>query len=116
MKRLALTALSLLLTSTAVMPAVNAQVTAAAPPANAAAIGMGVTPFNLVFLAYQGFFESEGIPKYNQLVDAHKAGQISAQDLVKVAISMKRLPPEVLNSRSYLAAVDAQLISLGMDN
>jgi hypothetical protein len=100
MKRFALATLSVLVTSTAVIPAVNAQITATVPPANAAAIGMGVTPVNLVFLAYQGFFESEGIPKFQQLVNAQRNGNIDAEELVRIAIKMKRLPASTLNDQS----------------
>jgi hypothetical protein len=112
MKRIILSGLSLLLLSTAAAPAVYAQTTSEAPPENAETLGMAVTPFNLVFLAYQGFFESEGIPKFNQLISDYAAGRVTPEDLVEVAISMRRLPAETMSNRGYLFAVERQLDSL----
>jgi hypothetical protein len=112
MKRFILGSLSMLLLSAAIAPAVQAQVTPEAPPANAETIGMAVTPFNLVFLAYQGFFESEGIPKFNQLIAGYEQGEVTAENLVEVAIGMRRLPPDTINNQAYLTAVKHQLASL----
>jgi hypothetical protein len=47
-------------------------------------VGMAVTPFNLVFLAYQGFFESEGIPKFARLAEGFEAGSITPESLIKL--------------------------------
>lgn len=112
MKRFILGGLSVLMLSAVAAPTVQAQVTPEAMPANAEALGMAVTPFNLVFLAYQGFFESEGIPKFNGLINGYQEGRIKPEDLVKVAISMRRLPPTAINNRGYLRAVTSQLDSL----
>ncbi|MCU0571024.1 MAG: hypothetical protein MUF49_31210, partial [Oculatellaceae cyanobacterium Prado106] len=94
----------------------QAQVSVAAPPANAETLGMAVTPFNLVFLAYQGFFESEGIPKFNALVDGYKRGEITPERLIQVAIDMQRLTPDSLSDRSYVRSVQHQLRALTMDH
>lgn len=115
MKPVILAGLSALLLVSAT-PAVQAQTTVEAMPANADTIGMAVTPFNLVFLAYQGFFEQQGIPKFNGLINRYQSGQVSAVDLVKVAVSMRRLSPETLNNKGYLAAVERQLNSLYNNN
>lgn len=112
MKRILLSSLSILLLSGAMAPAAQAQITPATPPANAATLGMAVTPFNLVFLAYQGFFESEGISKFNGLVTDHQSGRVSAEDLVQVAIAMRRLSPDTINDRRYLRSVERHLDSL----
>jgi hypothetical protein len=112
MKRIILGGLSLLLLSTAAAPAAFAQATSEAPPENAETLGMAVTPFNLVFLAYQGFFENEGIPKFNRLITEHQAGRVTSEDLVEVAINMRRLPADTINNRGYLSAVERQLESL----
>jgi hypothetical protein len=128
MNRLILSGLSLLLVSSAIVPAVQAQSTStiapvlqaqatpAAPPENAEMLGMAVTPVNLVFLAYQGFFESEGIPKFNSLISGYKSGNVTAQKLIQVAIDMKRLSPSALNDRRYLSSVTHQLNALTMDS
>jgi hypothetical protein len=71
-----------------------------------------VTPFNLVFLAYQGFFENEGISKFSGLVDDYRAGTVTAENLVEVAVSMRRLSPDTLSDRAYVAAVRQQLDAL----
>jgi hypothetical protein len=112
MKRFILGGISILLLSTVAVPAAQAQVTPEAPPENAEEIGMAVTPFNLVFLAYQGFFESEGIPKFNSLISAYQTGRLDVEDLVQVAIDMRRLSPDTLSDERYLTAVERQLRSL----
>jgi hypothetical protein len=112
MKRLILGSLSMLVLSTAIAPLVQAQVTPEAPPANAETVGMAVTPFNLVFLAYQGFFESEGIPKFDRLTNGYRQGDVTAESLVKVAVDMRRLTPDALDNQAYLTAVKHQLDSL----
>jgi hypothetical protein len=127
MKRFILSGLSLLLVSsaialpaqaqsTSIAPALLAQATPAAPPENAEMLGMAVTPVNLVFLAYQGFFESEGIPKFNSLISGYQSGNVTAQKLVQVAIDMRRLSPNTLNDRRYLSSVNHQLNALTMDS
>ena len=128
MKRLILSGLSLLLVSSAIVPAVQAQSTStiapvvqaqatpAAPPDNAEMLGMAVTPVNLVFLAYQGFFESEGVPKFNSLISGYQSGKVTAQQLIQVAINMKRLSPSALSDRRYLSSVTHQLNALTMDS
>jgi hypothetical protein len=116
MKRFILGTLSMMLLSTAIAPMVQAQVTPAAPPAEAETLGMAVTPFNLVFLAYQGFFESEGIPKFNGLENGYRQGDVTAESLVKVAVSMRRLTPDAINNQAYLTAVKHQLDSLSMNS
>ncbi|NJR40675.1 MAG: hypothetical protein HC781_19905 [Leptolyngbyaceae cyanobacterium CSU_1_4] len=112
MKRLILGTLATVLLSTAIAPIVQAQVTPEAMPADAETLGMAVTPFNLVYLAYQGFFESEGIPKFNGLTNSYRQGDVTAESLVKVAVSMRRLAPDTVTNRAYLSAVDHQLSSL----
>jgi hypothetical protein len=83
-KHLILATLPALLLATAAVLPVQAQVTAAAPPANAETVGMAVTPFNLVVLEYQGFFESEGIPKFARLAEGFEAGSITPESLIKL--------------------------------
>jgi len=117
MKRFILGSLSVLLLSAAVTPAAQAEMTPAAPPVNAETIGMAVTPFNLVFLAYHGFLEDDGISKYNALISDYQTGRVTAQDLVQVAVTMRRLSPDALTNRGYVNSVERQLQSLStMDN
>jgi hypothetical protein len=117
MKRFILGGLSVLLLSAAVVPAAQAEMAPATPPANADTIGMAVTPFNLVFLAYHGFFEDEGISKYNTLISDYQVGRVTAQNLIQVGITMRRLAPDTLMNRAYVNSVERQLQSLStMDN
>lgn len=123
MKRLVLGSLSILLMSATVAPALRAEVIAETVPANvpetqatnvppSIAARMAVTPFNLVFLAFQGFFETEGIPSSMSLVSAYRNNKVTALDLVKIAVSMNRLPENTLTDQRYLNAVDSQLQAL----
>ena len=123
MKRLFLGGLSVLLMSATVAPALGAEVMAETAPANVPqtqatnvppniADRMAVTPFNLVFLAFQGFLETEGIPSSMSLLSAYSNKQVTASDLVKIAVSMNRLPQSTLDDRGYLKAVDTVLEAL----
>jgi hypothetical protein len=78
-------------------------------PMMAKKYGMGVTPFNLVFLAFQGFFASEGVPSAQNLGDGYRDGKIGPEALVKAAIKMNRLPASSLQDRDYLDKVKSQL-------
>lgn len=84
----------------------------ATAPTSPEAIAITTTPFDLVSLAYQGFLESEGIPKFNRLIFAHQAGRIEAEDLVQGAIDTRRLPADTIHNQRYLAAVEQQLDDL----
>lgn len=123
MKRLVLGSLSTLLLLSAGTPALRAEMMTESLPANVSqnqttnmppkvASRMAVTPFNLVFLAFHGFFETEGIPSSMALVSAYRSQQFSASDLVKIAVKMNRLPQNSLTDQSYISAVDSQLEAL----
>ena len=111
------------LMSTAVAPALSNEMIAKTVPVNTSqtdvmnmsprmATRMAVTPFNLVFLAFQGFFEPQGIPSSISLLSAYRNQQVTAVDLVKIAVDMNRLPQSALNDRGYLNAVNVQLEDL----
>jgi hypothetical protein len=69
-------------------------------------------PFNLVFLAYQGSFEKEGISSAGQFISDARFGKIDAKSLVQAAVKQNRLPVQTLEDSSYLTAVESQLMSL----
>jgi hypothetical protein len=71
-----------------------------------------ITPFNLVRLAYQGFFENQGIPSGDSFLNAYQNKTITAEDIVKGAIAAQRLPSDVMNDSEYVAAVGSQLDGL----
>ncbi len=127
MKRLVLGGVSVLLMSATVAPALRAEVVVETAPVNISqtqatnvppriAARMAVTPFNLVFLAFQGFFETQGIPSSMGLVSAYRNNQVTASDLIKIAISMNRLPQSTLTDRGYLNAVESQLKGLASND
>lgn len=71
-----------------------------------------ITPFNLVYHGYQGYFQEQGIPSNGAFVAAVHSGKIHGRDLVKVAIQQGRLSPETANNQSYLHTVQVQLNEL----
>jgi hypothetical protein len=85
-------------------------------PAMAAKYGMDITPFNLVFLAFQGFFVSEGIPSSQSLEQSYRDGKVAPEALVKAAIKMNRLPATSLKDKIYLDKVRTQLDDLTRPN
>ncbi|GAB1538798.1 hypothetical protein NUACC21_14620 [Scytonema sp. NUACC21] len=114
MKSLIIGGLSLLAISTAHVPALWASETEATTAYNPAVSGntqsyAKIKPFNLVILAYQGYFQDQGIPSYNDLITAYKEKQITAEDLVRGAVKSKKLPAQVLSDKGYLNAVAAEL-------
>jgi hypothetical protein len=70
-----------------------------------------VTPFNLVYLGYQGYFVKQGIPSNGAFDSAVNANEIKAENLVKVAIARGKLSPDKLNDTRYLHAVQSMLDS-----
>ena len=69
------------------------------------------TPFNLVNLAYRGYFKN--IPSYTQLAQAYLFGHVDAANLVRAGVEQGRVSPETLNDEGYLNAVEARLRVLG---
>jgi hypothetical protein len=81
-------------------------------PMMSAKLGMSVTPFNLVFLAYQGFFTSDNIPSGQAFLHAYRTKEVDAEKLIKAAIRMNRLPAESLQDEYFQAQVRSQLETL----
>jgi hypothetical protein len=69
-------------------------------------------PFELVSLAYQGYFQDQGIPTGSILMNAISAGTLTAQTLIQAAVKANRLPEQTLNDQDYRDALDAQLHQL----
>lgn len=70
---------------------------------------VNIQPFDLVYLAYQGYFQEEGIPSYEAFRTAIKNGQVTATTLIESAIEKGRLYPDALNKQDYVNAVEGQL-------
>lgn len=111
MKRLIIGGLSILLFSVATTPAVKAEPTAINLPMqqSTSKSTFGLTPFQLVSLAYSGYFRSQGIPGYSALISAYREGEINAKDLVQSAVKTNRLSAQVLTDQEYRWAVQNQL-------
>ncbi|OKH37370.1 hypothetical protein NIES2119_14080 [[Phormidium ambiguum] IAM M-71] len=116
MKRLIIGSLSLVFLSSLSVPVAQAQ-TQAINSETYRTTGSSVyqiTPFELVSMANQGYFQEQGIPGYLQLVSAHQMGRLSAEQLVAAAIRANKLSPQIASDKGYLSAVEAQLQRLNI--
>ncbi|NJO19140.1 MAG: hypothetical protein HC838_02385 [Spirulinaceae cyanobacterium RM2_2_10] len=71
-----------------------------------------ISPFNLVYRAYQGGFKDSEIPSYGALLTAYRSGKIAPEDLVRAGIVQGRLTAADLYDQSYLQAVKSQMENL----
>ncbi|AFY78023.1 hypothetical protein Ple7327_2753 [Pleurocapsa sp. PCC 7327] len=71
-----------------------------------------LSPNDLFSLAYRGAFRVQGIPGYPALACAYVTRQVTARDLIRVAIDVKKLPPATLSDTRYLNVVDTKLANL----
>ena len=96
----------------AVSPVVSSQETALNSSTLNSTSRYLLTPFNLVSLANQGYFKSQGIPSYSGLLSTYETHQVSAASLVQSAVATRRLSPQALHDQKYLSGVDTQLYFL----
>jgi hypothetical protein len=75
-----------------------------------------LNPFNLAYLAYQGYFSEEGIPESGELLQGFRTGNITAFQVVKAAVAQNRLPASFLKNNAYISAVATQLYALTLSN
>ncbi|MEH2269347.1 MAG: hypothetical protein V7K68_13080 [Nostoc sp.] len=73
-------------------------------------------PFNIAFLAYQGYLKEQGIPSGGTLLFRYQSGNLTAKDVVQAAVRANKVPAQVLNDPSYVNAVELQMTSLGNTN
>lgn len=110
MKHLILRGLSVLLVSAASTTAVGAEIPVVAQNTNTSISSTSqLEPFNLVSMAYQGYFTAQGIPSNSSFIYAYRVRHIGPQELVKSAIAQNRLPAEALSDLRYLRAVEWEL-------
>jgi len=83
--------------------------------ANAQARSVEMTPFNLLSLARNGYFQEQGIPGFDALENALNAGQISAEDIIQAAVQQDRLSPDHLNNTAYIQSVNRLLSGINGD-
>jgi hypothetical protein len=113
MKKLLLSLLPvLLLSTTAIVPVSQAADDVMQMPSIEVKMKVTLTPFNLAYLAHQGYFKEQGIPDSSDLMKGFNDGSITAAQLVKAAVDSNRLPTAFLKNDSYTAAVKNQLFSL----
>ena len=110
MKRLVISALSVLALSSLATPVLANEVVAVNNDTKSTI--KQITPFRLVSGSYQGRFETQGIPSAGSLVTAVNTNQIEAKDLVEGAIASGRLTEATLSDRRYLNSVDSLLNNL----
>ncbi len=102
---------ALLLSATVMVPSAKAQV---AFPTMEVTMKLTLTPFNLAYLALQGYFENQGIPSNNALMQDFRNGKITGTQVVKAAVAEKRLPDSFLNNEAYIKGVSNQLNNLSL--
>jgi hypothetical protein len=106
------TLLTTLLLSAAILPAAAQSKTAPTslnPYAANQPSANQLKPFNLAYLAYQGFLKDQGIPSNSALIDAIAFGRITAQDIIQAAVKANRLPEQTLSDRGYRHNLEEQL-------
>jgi hypothetical protein len=89
--------------------------TSTAQIAQAPAPSSLTSPFNLAYLAYQGYLEDQGIPSNGALINAIASGTITARDLIQAAIKTNRLPEAITPDQSYRTNLDSFLQGLGQN-
>ena len=118
MKRFFSMAALAFVTSTVMIPAVNAQVVTDSTTRNnphTQQLDQQITPFNLVEGAYRGQFQEQGIPTYDTLISEYVEGKVTPKDIVQAAIQANRLQPTALQDKGYLNAVRTFLDDLSHD-
>jgi hypothetical protein len=102
MKRMIVIPIATLLFTVAIFPArTHAQTTASQ-----------ITPFDLTYIAYQGYFKDQGIPSAGGLIDAIVSKKIVAQDLIRAAVKINQLPIQTLDDRDYISNLESQMQGL----
>jgi hypothetical protein len=75
-----------------------------------------LNPFNLAYLAFQGYFEKQGITSQGNLMQDFRNGKLSGEDVVKAAVKTSRLPSSFLTNDAFIKAVSTELYSLSLTN
>jgi hypothetical protein len=106
---------ALLLSSATFAPEAKAQTKTDTPMVEITMM-LSLTPFNLAYLAFQGYFEKQGVSSQGNLMQAFRTGKLSGEDVVKAAVKSNRLPSSFLSNDSYIKAVSTELYSLSLTN
>jgi hypothetical protein len=73
------------------------------------------SPFEATYLAYNGYFEEQGIDGYSILLQDVATGDTDAEDVVEAAINSGRLSPLALNDEGYVNSVRFMLQRLEVE-
>ena len=111
MKTALLMSLSALTLSLVATPTIAKEVSQSNPASTSRSI-VEITPFDLVYNGYQGYFIDQGIPSYAVFTSAINTGKVNAEDLVEKAIAKGRLAPETIDDQGYLNSVKGLLDTL----
>jgi|GEM_PF-6086428 len=68
--------------------------------------------FEFVNSAYQGQYEEQGIPGFDELFSAYTTGELTAEKLVMMGVENGILSSEMMDDEAYINGVDLQLQSL----
>ncbi|MBE9046201.1 hypothetical protein IQ255_17615 [Pleurocapsales cyanobacterium LEGE 10410] len=110
MKRLLITAISIIAAIGATTPALAQKIITT--NTRMAREVVEISPYDLVTAGYQGRFKERGVPSAGRFITAIRTNNITAEDLVKVGIADRRLSEDTLNDESYIRQVDSVLDSL----
>jgi hypothetical protein len=113
MKKLFLSCLPALLISTTVVLQAKSQVkNLSLATITNNRVAENISPYNLTYLAYQGYFKVQGITSAGALIEDINSGKINEIKLIQAAINAHQLTPETLNDDSYVQSVKTQLFFL----
>ncbi|GAA6624010.1 hypothetical protein [Scytonema sp. NUACC26] len=111
MKRLIFGSLSLLLISTT-LPAFANEKTLSRVSSNTQSSITQIEPVELVNLAYQGYFSKQGIPGYSDFLLAIRQKEITAEDIVQIAVNARKVSSQALSDEEYLNVVEVKVDAL----
>lgn len=112
MKQFIIGTISVLLLSAASVPGAVAQQSGTAGSGTTGTMSptnYQIQPFNLAWMAYQGYFVDQGIPKGRTLISAFESAQVSARDIVKAAAQSGRLPSGFAPDNAFLGTMELTL-------
>lgn len=113
MKTALLMGLSALTLSLVATPTFAKEVSQNAPVSTGSIVE--ITPFDLVYGAYQGDYTNSGIPGYANFITAVDSGKVKAEDLVEEAIARGRLASETIDDRGYISSVNGLMRTIEED-
>lgn len=78
--------------------------------------GYRTSPFELTYLAYNGYFEDQGIESFGSLMQDINTNDIDAEDLVAAGVNSGRLSPAALQDEGYENSVRFMLQRLRVED